>query len=31
LGLLFFVWGARSGWVTPAVQEAQTNDGGLAA
>jgi amino acid transporter len=24
LGLVFFVWGARSGWSTPAVQEAHT-------
>jgi amino acid transporter len=28
LGLIFFVWGVKSGWSTPAVQQAQIDHGG---
>ena len=28
LGLVFFVWGARSGWSTPAVEQAHAEHGG---
>jgi amino acid transporter len=28
LGLTFLIWGARSGWSTPMVQQAQSNNGG---
>jgi len=28
LGLSFFIWGVRSGWNTPMLQQAQSNDGG---
>jgi amino acid transporter len=28
LGLIFFIWGVRSGWSTPAVQQAQIDQGG---
>jgi amino acid transporter len=28
LGVAFFIWGARSGWRTPMLQQAQTNNGG---
>ena len=26
LGLGFFIWGARSGWPTPAVEQARTEN-----
>jgi hypothetical protein len=29
LGLIFFIWGVRSGWRTPAVQQAQLDQSGL--
>lgn len=28
LGLIFFIWGTKSGWCTPAVQEAQIDQSG---
>jgi amino acid transporter len=28
LGVAFFIWGARSGWRTPMLQQAQTDNGG---
>jgi amino acid transporter len=28
LGLVFFLWGVRSGWTTPAVEQAQRDHGG---
>jgi amino acid transporter len=31
LGLIFFVWGVKSGWTTPAVQQAQIDHGGQSA
>jgi amino acid transporter len=31
LGMIFFVWGARSGWTTPAVQQAQIDHSGPSA
>jgi hypothetical protein len=27
IGLLFFIWGARSGWSTPAIEQAQIDHG----
>jgi amino acid transporter len=31
LGLIFFIWGAKSGWSTPAVQQAQIDHSGPSA
>lgn len=28
LGLIFFIWGAKSGWCTPAIQQAQIDQSG---